>query len=127
MHRSKQAYGEEGLIRASLDKIAGFIGVRPRGWLSPGLRETLDTADILKRAGVDYVCDWVVDDRPSWMRTTAGPMIAMPYNLEINDSIIYAIERHATGEMARRLELTLRRFEKAGKAPSCWRWACIRI
>ena len=36
----------------------------------------------------------------------------MPYNLEINDSIIYAIERHATGEMARRLEFTLRRFEQ---------------
>ena len=104
--------GEEGLVRASLDKIAGFTGVRPRGWLSPGLRETLETADILKRAGVDYVCDWVVDDRPSWMRTTAGPMIAMPYNLEINDSIIYAIEHHATGEMANRLEFTLRRFEK---------------
>ena len=108
--------GEEGLVRASLDKIAGFTGTRPRGWLSPGLRETLDTADILKRAGVDYVCDWVVDDRPSWMRTTAGPMIAMPYNLEINDSIIYAIERHATGEMANRLELTLRRFEKECRA-----------
>ena len=45
------------------------------------------------------------------MKTTAGPLIAMPYNLEINDSIIYAIERHATGEMARRLEFTLRRFE----------------
>ena len=105
-------HGEELLVRACLDKIAGFTGKRVRGWLSPGLRETADTVDILQRAGVDYVCDWVVDDRPSWMRTTGKPMIAMPYNLEINDSIIYAIERHATGEMARRLEFTLRRFEQ---------------
>jgi hypothetical protein len=45
------------------------------------------------------------------MNTSDGPLIAMPYNLEVNDSIIYAIERHATGEMARRLEFTLRRFE----------------
>ena len=104
--------GEESLIRASLDKVADFVGRRPRGWLSPGLRETLDTADILKKVGVDYVCDWVVDDRPSWMTTTAGPMIAMPYNIELNNSIIYAIERHATGEMARRLEHTLRRFQR---------------
>jgi len=104
--------GEEAVIRACLDKIAAFTGHRPRGWLSPGLRETVDTADILKRVGVDYVCDWVVDDRPSWMRTKNGPLIAMPYNLEINDSIIYAIERHATGEMARRVEFTLRRFER---------------
>jgi peptidoglycan/xylan/chitin deacetylase (PgdA/CDA1 family) len=104
--------GEEAVIRASLDKIAKFTGRRPRGWLSPGLRETADTADILKKLGIDYVCDWVIDDRPCWMSTTAGPMIAMPYNLEINDSIIYAIERHATGEMASRLEHTLRRFQQ---------------
>jgi peptidoglycan/xylan/chitin deacetylase (PgdA/CDA1 family) len=104
--------GEEALIRACLDKIAGFTGKRVRGWLSPGLRETVDTVDILKRAGIDYVCDWVSDDRPAWMRTTTQPLIAMPYNLEINDSIIYAIERHATGEMAKRLEFTLRRFER---------------
>lgn len=104
--------GEEALVVACLDKVSKFTGKKVRGWLSPGLRETVDTADILKKNGVDYVCDWVVDDRPSWMRTTAGPMVAMPYNLEINDSIIYAIERHATGEMARRLEFTLRRFEK---------------
>lgn len=104
--------GEEALIKACIDKIEGFTGVKMRGWLSPGLRETLDTADILKKLGVDYNCDWVVDDRPSWMRTKSGPMVSMPYNIEINDSIIYAIERHASGEMARRVEFTLRQFEK---------------
>ena len=104
--------GETALIRACLEKLATFTGRPTRGWLSPGLRETVDTADILKGLGIDYVCDWVVDDRPSWMRTTAGPLIAMPYNLEINDSIVYAIERHATGEMARRLEFTFRCFER---------------
>lgn len=104
--------GEEALIAAALDKIAGFTGQRPRGWLSPGLRETVHTPDLLKKQGVDYVCDWVVDDLPSWMRTTHGPLVAMPYNLEINDSIIYAIERHATGEMAKRLRHTLALFEQ---------------
>lgn len=104
--------GEAALIAASLDKIEGFTGTRPRGWLSPGLRETVDTPDLLKANGVDYVCDWVVDDLPSWMTTKHGPLIAMPYNVEVNDSIIYAIERHATGEMAARLAHTLRCFEE---------------
>ncbi|KQU54467.1 hypothetical protein ASG72_02170 [Bosea sp. Leaf344] len=103
--------GEEAVIQGALDKIAAFTGSRPRGWLSPGLRETVDTPDLLKRNGIDYVCDWVVDDLPSWMATRHGPMVAMPYNLEINDSIIYAVERHATGEMAKRLAHTLRLFE----------------
>jgi allantoinase len=108
--------GEAAMINASLDKIQAFTGTRPRGWLSPGLRETIDTPDTLKAQGIDYVCDWVVDDRPSWMTTKHGPLLAMPYNLEVNDSIIYAVERHATGEMAKRLELTLKLFEEEAKA-----------
>lgn len=104
--------GEAALIDACLDKITRFTGKRPRGWLSPGLRETNDTPELLMQAGIEYVCDWVVDDRPSWLKTRHGHLIAMPYNLEINDSIIFAVERHATGEMARRLEFTLRLFEQ---------------
>ena len=107
--------GEAALVRACLDKIEGFTGKRPRGWLSPGLRETVDTPDVLKAAGLDYVCDWVVDDVPNWMTTRAGPLMAMPYNLEINDSIVYAIERHATGEMLRRLAFTLEQFEQESR------------
>lgn len=107
--------GEESLIVAALDKIQKFTGTRPRGWLSPGLRETVDTPDLLKKNGIDYVCDWVIDDQPDWMRTKHGPMVAMPYNVEINDSIIYAIERHATGEMERRLKFTLKQFEEEGE------------
>jgi allantoinase len=102
---------EEAMIAASLEKIRAFAGYRPRGWLSPGLRETPDTPELLKKQGIDYVCDWVVDDQPSWMTTRHGPLVAMPYNLEINDSIIYAVERHATGEMLKRLEHTLQLFE----------------
>lgn len=83
------------------------VGKLPRGG------SIITTAgEILKRAGIDHVCDWVVDDRPLWMRTIGRPLIAMPDNLEMNDSIIYAVERHATGEMARHLEFTLRRFER---------------
>ena len=103
--------GESALIEACLDKIAGFTGVRPRGWLSPGLRETVHTPDLLKQAGVEYVCDWVVDDVPSYLTTAHGPLVAMPYNLEVNDSIVYAVERHATGELYSRIERTLREFE----------------
>ena len=103
---------EEDLIAAALDKIERFTGQKPRGWLSPGLRETVDTPDILRKLGVEYVMDWVIDDLPTWMTTRHGPLLAMPYNLEINDSVIYAVERHSSGEMVSRLETTLRLFER---------------
>jgi peptidoglycan/xylan/chitin deacetylase (PgdA/CDA1 family) len=103
---------ESALIRACLAKIEGFTGARVRGWLSPGLRETYDTPDILKACGLDYVCDWVIDDLPDWMTTQAGPLLAMPYNLEINDSIVYAVEKHASPEMWTRLKDTVAAFER---------------
>ncbi len=117
--RSIEGEGDEaGLIAAALDKLGAFTGERVRGWLSPGLRETFDTPDLLKAAGIDYVFDWVLDDLPCWMTTKHGPLIAMPYALEINDSVIYAVERHASPEMGRRLEDTLAVFDaELGRAP----------
>jgi peptidoglycan/xylan/chitin deacetylase (PgdA/CDA1 family) len=117
MHqRALNAEANEGeVIEAALDKIARFTGERPRGWLSPGLRETNDTPDILKALGLEYVCDWVVDDVPDWMTTKHGPLIAMPYNLEINDSIVYAVEKHSSPEMYQRLADTVRCFDREVK------------
>ncbi len=102
---------EAALIDAAREKLEAFTGTRMRGWLSPGLRESFETPDLLKAAGVDYVCDWVIDDLPSWMTTTGGPLMAMPYNTEINDSIIYAVEKHASAEMYSRLKNTLETFD----------------
>lgn len=106
------AGSEAELIDATLSKIEGFTGTRPRGWLSPGLRETVDTPELLKAAGVDYVCDWVIDDLPDWLTTGKGPLLGLPYNLEVNDSIIYAIEKHSSPEMLLRLQNTLALFER---------------
>ena len=101
MHqKSVQAEGDEAsIVAASLQKIETFTDRKVRGWLGPGLRETGETPDLLKASGVDYVCDWVLDDIPVWMTTTSGPLIAMPYSLEINDSVLYAVEKHSSSEI----------------------------
>lgn len=111
--RSMQGESDEkALILQAKHKVEAFTGTPMRGWLSPGLKETLDTPDILKQIGLDYVCDWVLDDLPVWMTTKHGPLMAMPYNVEINDSIVYAIEKHASPEMYRRLSDTLTAFDR---------------
>lgn len=106
--RSLQDSGDEAaIIELTLEKIAQFTGRRPRGWLGPGLRESNDTPDLLKSAGIEYLLDWVLDDVPAWMSTKHGPLLSLPYTLELNDSVIYAIERHASPEVYRRLTDTL--------------------
>lgn len=110
-----QEAGEGDNIKLALDKIHRFTGTRPRGWLSPGLRQTYDTPDILAELGVDYVCDWVIDDVPNWMSVKKGSLLQMPYNLELNDSIIFAIEKHSSDEFLGRLKQTLKVFEQEVK------------
>jgi len=103
---------EEALVAKALEILGRFTGAPVRGWLGPGLRETAATPDILKAKGVDYVCDWVLDDLPAWMTTAHGPLLAMPYNLEVNDSVIYAVEHHSSDEIYRRLADSVACLEK---------------
>jgi allantoinase len=113
MHqRSLQAETDEGgLVRRAIEIIADFSGTPVQGWLGPGLRETAATPDLLKQAGIRYLYDWVLDDLPCWMATEHGRLMSLPYSLEINDSIIYAVEKHSSDEMYRRLVDTLACFD----------------
>lgn len=98
---------EHEVVARTLGHIEDVTGRRPSGWLGPGLKETMDTPDVLARAGITHLFDWTVDDLPLWMATTSGPILAVPYAMELNDSVVYAVERHATGELERRVTASL--------------------
>ena len=66
--------------------LAQTFGRRPKGWMGPWIAETAVTPDLLKEAGYDFVMDWPADDQPFWMRTRSGPLLSVPYPIEINDS-----------------------------------------
>ena len=103
---------ERDQIHGALERLEAFTGVRPRGWMSPGWSETFHTPDMLREAGIEYVCQWVVDDLPTWLKTKYGRLVSLPYGLDINDSVIYAIEKHSSPEMKLRIEQALRTFER---------------
>ncbi len=98
-------------IRDTTARLAAFTGRPPAGWLSPGMQETLDMPDLLAESGYRYVCDWCLDDLPVPMQTSKGRLLAMPYNLELNDSVVYAIEKQSDGALLDRVRRTLRVFE----------------
>lgn len=77
---------ERALIDEATRTIRGHEGQAPQGWLSPWISETSATPDLLKVAGYRYVLDWCSDDQPFWLRTTGGPLLAVPYPQELNDS-----------------------------------------
>lgn len=105
---------EHSVVRKSVDLISSFSGRPVRGWLGPGLQETFDTPDVLSACGMDYVCDWVLDEVPVWLDAKPKPLVAVPYSLELNDSVIYAIEHHTSPEIHRRVIDTLRSYDDDG-------------
>ncbi len=85
-------------IRKTIQAIRSFTGKPPRGWLGPGLVETLHTADVLAEEGIEYVADWVLDDQPCELATSSQPIISLPYTQEINDVPMFLEQQHSAAE-----------------------------
>jgi allantoinase len=89
-------------IRDTMAAIKSFTGKDPKGWESPGLTETYETIDWLREAGIEYVADWVLDDQPVRIKTAHGPMVSVPYTVEMNDISMMVIQQHPSEEWLRR-------------------------
>ena len=85
---------QAGMIKRTMDIMEKFTGKRPVGWLGPGLTQTLETPDLLTAAGVKYIGDWVYDDEPTMIRTANGPLVTLPYTIELNDIPMMLIQHH---------------------------------
>jgi hypothetical protein len=77
---------EKRLIQEVVDTFVKHEGVAPMGWMGAGAYETSHTPDLLKEAGFKYLMDWPMDDQPIWMKTRSGPILSIPYPVELNDS-----------------------------------------
>jgi peptidoglycan/xylan/chitin deacetylase (PgdA/CDA1 family) len=93
---------QRAVIDKSMRIIEAFSGKRPRGWFGPGLTQTLETPDLLSEAGVEYIGDWVLDDEPVTLVTRHRPLVALPYNFEIHDIVMMALQHHPSDMMHRR-------------------------
>ena len=56
---------------------------------------------ILKEAGYTYMLDWPVDDQPFWMKTRSGPLMSVPYSIELNDSPVMVFRQEGAADFER--------------------------
>jgi len=77
---------EVRILREVTETIARREGAPPAGWMGSGAYETAHTPDLLKELGYKYLMDWPMDDQPVWLRTRAGPILSIPYPIELNDA-----------------------------------------
>ncbi|MEO0989926.1 MAG: polysaccharide deacetylase family protein [Pseudomonadota bacterium] len=91
MHRLDD---QEDAIAKTCRAIADFTGRAPVSWESPGLTETDETLDLLRKNGILNVSDWVIDDLPQDVETPHGVITTIPYTVEINDITVHALQGH---------------------------------
>jgi len=100
---------QAGMIKRTMDILTKFTGKKPVGWLGPGLTQTLDTPELLAAAGVKYIGDWVYDDEPTVIRTAKGPLVTLPYTIELNDIPMMLIQHHESDYLLKR---TIDQFDR---------------
>ena len=92
---------EARLIAYVRDALTKHGGRPPRGWMGPWMSQSRVTPDLLKEAGFAFLMDWPCDDQPIWLRTRSGPLMSVPYPLEINDSPMMLVRHHTAVDFER--------------------------
>jgi allantoinase len=105
---------QRAMIHRSMDILERFTGKRAKGWLGPGLTQTLETPDLLKEAGVQYIGDWVWDDEPSQIATAHGPLVTLPYTVELNDIPTMLVQHHESPYWLQRCKDSFNRLHAEG-------------
>ena len=100
---------ERALIEEVVSAFKKHEGRGPDGWMGPWISESGVTPDLIKEAGCRYIMDWPCDDQPIWMKTRSGPILSIPYHIEINDSPAQLTRRHTASEFS---EMTIEHFEE---------------
>lgn len=103
----KEADDEAAEVRRCLDRLEALTGTRPRGWFGAGGGETAHTPEVLKRCGLEYTHDWLLDDLPCWMHTEEGPLLCLPYTWELNDVTMWVVQMQSSDEILKRMHATL--------------------
>lgn len=109
---------QRAMIQQSIDVLARVTGKQPRGWLGPGRGQTYATLDYIAEAGFDWFADWVMDDQPFYVKTMHGPLLSIPYSVELNDITIMLTGQHESDAMLKRVRDAFDRMyeEAAGGA-----------
>jgi allantoinase len=105
---------QQAMIERSLAVVEGFTGEKPVGWLGPGLTQTEDTPELLAAAGIKYIGDWVYDDEPTEIQTANGPLVTLPYTVELNDIPMMLVQHHESAYFTTRCIDTFDRLYQEG-------------
>jgi len=96
--------GERRIVLETLKVYERTMGRKAKGWLSSSLRSTPRTPGILAEQGCIFFCDYMNDDQPYLIHTDHGPLVNIPYSIEINDFTFFHRRAMTTREALQMLK-----------------------
>ena len=99
IYNTRYTYGmtraqEKAMIEDAMATIKKHTGQDCAGYLAPALSHSEHTMDLFAGAGGLYTCDLFHDDQPTPVRVRNGKkFVSIPYSLEMNDTIVYAVNK----------------------------------
>jgi hypothetical protein len=99
--------------------IEAATGAQPRGWLSPRCTPSASTATLLAAAGFVWHADYFDRDLPRRLATESGPILAMPFTMEVNDMPLYVRYGNEPDSFTRILARILEGWPDLSARPAC--------
>lgn len=121
LYNTRYLYGmseeeERAMLAESMALIAEHTGQHCDGYLAPALSHTERTIDLFAELGGLYTCDLFHDDQPTPVRTRCGArFVSIPYSLELNDTIVYVVQRVEPRRYARMIRDAFDRLYQEGE------------
>ena len=91
--------GERKIIQGSIDAFKKTVGVKPLGYLSPGVRPTPNTVELIADMGFTWSSDCIDDDVPYAVGPKSKPIVMMPKDFHPNDYTTYDVVSRSPREL----------------------------
>jgi peptidoglycan/xylan/chitin deacetylase (PgdA/CDA1 family) len=106
-------------ISRCVDVLTRTAGSHPAGWLSPRCTPSAHTSRLLARNGFRWHADMFDSDLPYPITTDAGPLLGVPFTMEVNDMPLYVRYGNEPDAFTRTLEKIVLGWPRLGLPFAC--------
>jgi hypothetical protein len=106
-------------ISRCVDVLTRTAGHHPQGWLSPRCTPSVHTSQLLARAGFRWHADIFDSDVPCRIETADGPIVGMPFTMEVNDMPLYVRYGNEPDAFTRTLARIVEGWHRLGNPRAC--------
>ncbi len=106
-------------IARCVSVIKATSGSAPNGWLSPRCTPSERTSRLLVEQGFRFQAEMFDSDLPYQIQTEAGPLIGLPFTMEVNDMPLYVRYGNEPDAFTRTLARVIEGWPRLGSPYGC--------